>query len=279
MLSDGMRLLSERGVSKALGGSRPGSHWRRQRAAPEGAPYAPVFISAPNLVPYTPASLRIALAQPVLYRATTGGIGYGVDATLLPEICEVWLKARRAGALTHQQELTATTAEVLMSALAHVGIVALVDEATGYQEVRDRNELQRILEAYISKELLPWTRCFPDDFYREMFRLRGWEYSPPQPKRPKFVGKLTNELVYERLPHGVVEELKRKNPVVRNGWRGYKHHQFLTEDIGHPHLQNQLIAVTTLMRAAPTWGSFKRLFDRAFPGPQSTLPGFEDDDD
>ena len=264
-LDDGRRVLSERGVTRALGGKRGGSHWQRRKAA--GAANLPVFISAGNLAPFISASLETALAQPVLYLPRTGKTGrYGILATLIPEICEVWLKARRAGALHPSQEHLAKTAELLVSALANVGIVALVDEATGYQEVRDRQELHRILEAYIAKELLPWTKRFPDEFYQQLFRLRGWEYSPPSPKRPKMVGKLTSRIVYEKLPRGVLQQLRQRNPVVKDGWRRHRHHQFLTEDIGNRHLEKHIASVTTLMRIAPNWSSFERLLERAFPG-------------
>ena len=64
-----------------------------------------------------------------------------------------------------------------MRAFARVGITALVDEATGYQYEREHDELQKILKAYISEELLPWQKRFPDIFYKELFRLNGWNYT------------------------------------------------------------------------------------------------------
>jgi len=279
VLDNGMRVLSERGVTKALGGKRGGSHWKRKSKSPNGT-NLPVYISAGSLTPFIPSSLVLALSQPIRYRYRNGKIGNGVVATLLPEVCDVWLKARRADALHRTQHHIAANAEILILGLANVGIVALVDEATGYQEVRDRNELHRILEAYISKELLPWAKRFPDEFYQQLFRLRGWEYSPPQPKRPKLVGKLTNEIVYQKLPPGVLRELRNRNPVIKNGWRQHKHHQFLTEDIGNPHLEKHIVAVTALMRAARGWATFKRLLTRAFPthGDQYDL-GLEFDDE
>jgi hypothetical protein len=147
-----------------------------------------------------------------------------------------------------------------------VGITALVDEATGYQEERDKQELQRILAAYIAKELLPWTKRFPDEFYENLFRLRGWQYRPLSVRRPLLVGKLTAQLVYEKLPPGVLDELRRVNPVdEETRRRKHKHHQFLTDDIGNPHLQKQLVAVTTLMKVSANWREFKRNFARAFP--------------
>jgi len=276
VLDNGMRVLSERGVTWTLGGKRGGSHWVRQKATPDGT-RLPVFLSAANLAPFIRPSLRMALSNPVRYRGKSGGFGY--EATLLPEICEVLLEARRKKALVSQQEHLADRAEILMSGLARVGIIALVDAATGYEKVRDRIELQRILEAYISKALLPWSKRFPSEFYEEMFRLRNWSYSPPQPKRPRLIGKLTNQLVYDKLPRGVLDELKLLNPVWHDGRRRHKFHQFLTGDVGNPHLANQILAVTTLMRAAPTWGAFKRMFTRAFPGEQMEMNlGIDDED-
>jgi hypothetical protein len=63
----------------------------------------------------------------------------------------------------------------------------------------------------------------------------------------------------------VVDELRRLNPKNEHGNRRARHHKFLSDDIGHPHLQQQITATTTLMRAAEDWPSFKRMFTRAFP--------------
>lgn len=52
-----------------------------------------------------------------------------------------------------------------MTAFAKTGLVAVIDEVTGYQADRDRDELQKVLEKYISAELLPWAKRFPDEFY------------------------------------------------------------------------------------------------------------------
>ena len=223
----------------------------------------PDFLYGTTLEPFVSESLRIALNNPILFRAK-GGIRKAVNANLIPEICEVWLNARDAGALQPSQERIARNADILMRGLARVGITALVYEATGYELIKDRDELERILEAYIAKELLPWTKRFPDDFYEHLFRLRGWQYRPISVKRPKYVGKLTNELIYEKLPQGVLAELRSKNPVTPKGYRRYRHFQFLTEDIGNPHLEKQVASVTTLMKASNNWATFNRLFNRVF---------------
>ncbi len=70
-------------------------------------------------------------------------------------------------------ERIAKAASLLIRGLAYVGIVALVDEATGYQEVRDKRALQSILDKYLRKELAAWAKRFPDEFCKEMFVSGG----------------------------------------------------------------------------------------------------------
>jgi hypothetical protein len=264
VLSNRQRVLSERSVTRALGGKRGGSHWQRAKEFMDGE-YRPVFLSAHNLTPFIPPSLSIALSKPVMYRTKGGHTGYGIPAELLPEICEVLLAARRQHALTEAQTRIADAAEVLMSALAKVGIIALVDEATGYQEFRERDELMRLLDLCVAKELLPWTKRFPTEFYKELFRLRGWAWIEGSNRRPRRVGGDTEDIIYDRLPQGVKEELQRRNPVISPGYRRYRNFQFLSEDIGDPHLQKQITVATALMRASRSWKQFKHLLDRATP--------------
>lgn len=265
VLDDGTRVLSERGVTKALGGKRGGAHWRRMRESGDGA-NLPVYLSANNIRPFIDNELAVALSRPIIYRPVGGGsLGKGVNATLLPRICNVLLKARDAKALVPSQMKIAGASDMLMRGLAHVGIIALVDEATGYQADRAKDELIKILEAYISKELLPWTRRFPPEFFQEIYRLQGWQFREGHLRGPRFVGKLINQLVYEKLPPGVLGELQKRNPVQDYGYRRHKHHQFLTPDIGNPNLEKQIVAVMTLMRASDDKLTFKHLFERAFP--------------
>lgn len=272
VLEDGRRVLSQRSVGRALGRKRGGSDWRIGKDEAGGGKL-PYFLIAENVKPFITNDLLVAASQPILYRPLHGGqLAHGMEATLLPQVCDVWLKAREAGVLTRAtQQMIATKAEILMRGLARVGIIALVDEVTGYQYDRDRTELHRILSAYIAEELMPWTQRFPDSFYEELFRLKGWQYSPPSTKRPKMVGKLTARLIFEKLPPGVLGKLREKNPVIKPGYRRYKLHQFLTLDIGDKHLEKQVISVTTLMRVSRTWRDFEVLFGRAFPSDQRSI--------
>lgn len=225
----------------------------------------PLFIAPRQLDPFISSDLRDGPLRPIYYRDGSS-IVVGYDAKILRAICEVWLSARAAGALQDQQLDKAQRAEELMRALADIGIIALIDEATGYQQFRARDELQRILAAYISPDLLPWSQRFPQNFYAELHRVRGWKYAPGSNKRNHYIGKLTNELIYKQLPQGVLDELRKKNPVdPSKKRRKFTHHQFLTEEIGNPHLEKQIVSVTTLLSVADSWDEFARLFCKRFP--------------
>jgi P63C domain-containing protein len=279
--ADHTRVIAENAVARQLGRGLGGKSLRLA-ARDQGEPL-PAYLTK-TVEPFVTESLRNALNRPIVFRGK-GGVRRGIPASLLPEICEVWLRANDAGALQASQYEIARKALALTRALATVGIIALVDEATGYQEVRERNELQRILSAYVNPIYLPWTKRFPDEFYEELFRLKNWPYNPISVKRPQVVGKLTDKLIYEKLPEGVLLELRSKNPTDERGRRRHKHHQFLTDDIGNPHLERHMAAVVALMKAADNWPRFMKLFDRAFsPRPKHTqkhLPGLEmpDEDD
>jgi hypothetical protein len=275
VLEDGTRLISERGFAKGLETKRGGAHWIRRK---ETGAKLPVFASANNLKPFITQELETALTCPILYKTKAGNfIANGMPAELITEVCKVWVLARNAKALHKSQRHIADRAEVIIFALAKTGITALVDEATGYQEFRDRNALQKILEMYIAKEMLPWTRRFSPEFYKEMFRLRKWQ-NPESIRKPRLVGLLTDHIVYKKLPSGVLEQLKRTNPKNEKGRRKHKHHQFLTEDVGNPHLDRHLAVVTALMRASKTWKGFRKMLDVAVPTPgdQRLLGSMED---
>jgi hypothetical protein len=202
----------------------------------------------------------------------------GFKSESLTKFCELMIQARDRGLLTTERQLiVAEQAQVLYDAFAKIGLTALIDEATGYQKVRPKDELRKLLEAYVAPEFLPWTKRFPDEFYRELFRLRGWSYDPLSVKRPILVGKLTDHIVYKRLPPGVLEELKTRNPKNDSGRRLRKHHQLLTEDVGHPHLDRQIASAMTLMRISTTWRQFDGHLTKAFPISGEQADMFADD--
>jgi len=269
VLSDGTRVLTQQGVLLALGRARAA---KGGTGAAMGVDNLPAFLAANNLKQLITKEL-IASTRAIEFRLPTGGRAFGYAADLLPKVCNVYLKARDMKLLLPSQKRTADQADMLVRGLAEVGIVAMVDEATGYQQVRARDALQAYLERFIRKELAAWVGRFPDEFFSELYRLRKWRPTGSS-RRPGVVGRYIRDLVYERLGPGVIDELEKKNPSDGKGQRKHRHHQWLTDDVGHPALAQHMYALIGFMRAEDEWQSFKHRFDRAYPKRGDTLPLF-----
>lgn len=223
----------------------------------------PPFLAAENLKTFIDDRLRES-TTPILFRTKAGAVAYGFDARLLPMVCDVYIRAGLEGKLTKIQKPIADVCRRLVQGFAEVGIVALVDDATGYAEDRARDELAKLLEAYVAPELAPWTQKFPHEFFRQVYRLHGWHYQPGNTRGPRYIGKFIMKYVWGGLPKEVVGEVKRRNPANERGQRPKKLFQFLTGETGIPHLDWQISTVTTLMRAAQDKDQFDELFGRAF---------------
>jgi hypothetical protein len=271
VLSDGTRVLTQTGIRTSLGISLGGRSGQK-----EGDRLAR-FAAQDTLKSFISKNLLDRTNHPLKFKYPRGNVAYGYEATVLADLCETILAARKAGVLLKRQDHIAAQAEILVRAFARTGIIALVDEATGYQDVRARDALARILEKFISKELRKWVKTFPSDFYKEMFRLKGWQFSPTSVKRPQLVGKYTDDIVYQRLAPGVRDELRRLTPRDEKGRLKTHLHRRLTEDLGHPRLREHLSAVIALMRISDSWNGFMMMIDRALPryGKNLMLPNID----
>ena len=263
VLEDGKRVISGRGITKAIGMKGRGQGVRR-------------IPTHKTLKPFINNELDLAIKNPIKFigvgsRKKNPTAGY--EATILHDLCQAVLDARDANVLkTEQEKRYAKFCDILVRSFAKIGIIALVDEATGYQYDRARYALEEILDKFISKDLRKWAKTFPDEFYEQMFKLRGWQYVPFSVARPGIVGKYTNDLVYERLAPGILEELKRITPRDEKGRTRHRYFQRLTEDVGHPRLREHLTAVIALMKASTKWDQFYRLLQRALPKYMEQMP-------
>ncbi len=260
VLEDGTRVISMAGMLRAFK--------RHPRAATRSQMLPPMLQSA-TLEPFITNELMEA-CKTIQFRVPSGIRATGYRAEALPLICEVYLKARDAGALSSNQKDVAVQADILLRAFATIGIIALVDEATGFQEYRSRTALADILEAFVTKELQPWVKTFPSEFYTQLFRLRKLEQGTGV-KRPQFFGILTNDIVYQRLAPGVLDELKRVTVRDQDGRPKHRYFQRLTQNVGYPQLREHLGAVVAMMRMSNDWNSFMDRLDEFYPKLGSTF--------
>lgn len=259
VLEDGTRVLSSRGMQDALKMVDKAED-SKQKSGTRLARY----LSQKSLKPFIFNNKSEDHFKPIICYDKGHKIN-GYEATVLVDICDGILEARKHINLSPRQSIIAEQCEILVRAFAKVGIIALVDEATGYQYERERFELEKILNAYISDEILKWQLTFTDDFYREIYRLWGLPFIPKYIKnKPSFIGKLTTKYIYEQLPKGVVDRIKEKTGKTEKGNWKYKWHQALTPEIGREHLKKQIIEVTTLMSISQSKEQFDSLFQQKY---------------
>ena len=260
VLETGTRVISHRGLQKSLG-----------LAVTGGASKTAHFMGQFELKVADGKDLTARLSNPIRFTPPFGRSGFGYEATVLADICEVVLAARQAGVTVGRNaDRLAAQCEILLRGFARVGIIALVDEATGYQYDRARDELHRILERYVSKELARWEKTFDADFYKHMHRLKGWAFDPSG-KRSHAVARLTVDLTYDRIHPDLLAELKHVRE--EKGRPSHKLHRWLTtgDQGGHPRLKQHLEGIGALMKVADNWEQFKYWIDRHYPKHNETM--------
>jgi hypothetical protein len=256
------RVLTQEGFLTAIG--RAGKAKGGEGATVDGLP---AFMRANNLKPFIDNDL-VESTTPLEFVPLRGpgyqGRAFGYKASLLPGVCWVYQDAMVAGKLLPSQTHIGQACGRFLKALTNYAIEDLVDIATGFEDMRKRRAIDKIIEQYVEKDAQPWVKMFPLDFYRHIYRLNGWAFDPENTKRPGVVGTWTND-IYDRLAPGVRTALHDR---VRRNERGrptQKLTQYLNPTNGKPHLERLLEGVILLMRMSSTWANFKLLLDQFYP--------------
>lgn len=113
-LPDGRRVISDATMMAALGRGYSGYYSQRDAAAGSEHAVRPRYLAPAVLNPFI--SDKLAHMQPIPYFLRTGKTVAkgGGSAEAVPQICEVWLKARGAGLLNEAQMRTASKAEIII---------------------------------------------------------------------------------------------------------------------------------------------------------------------
>jgi hypothetical protein len=242
VLNNHMRVITQREVVRVLSDGRESGNL--QRYLSRNPLTADDFDLGPTIQFTVPGS--------------PGLIANGFAATTLIEICEKYLEARAQGLLAKSQLKLATNSETVIRACAKVGIIALIDEATGFQKIRADRDLQLKLQAFIAEDLQEWARMFPEAFWLELARLEGIRYSPRS--RPLRWGKYVMMFVYDAIDRDIGKELRKKNP---NPRFLKNHHQWLKK-FGRDQVHDQITKVVTIMQLCEGMEEFRKKFAKIF---------------
>ncbi len=265
VLDDGRRVIPTNYMLDTLHMARGGSMVR-------GMNRLELFVSRERIKPFVSSNLLDRIKNPVRFK-TGGNIAYGYDSDTLIDIAEAVIRADNEVGLQKQQAGIAHQCQVITSSLTRVGLVALIDEATGYQTIRDKDELQQILTLYLLPEHRPWMQTIPEEFTKEVYRVYGWTRTKDN-RGPRYAGKLIRQLIYERMPKPVLPALDEVNPTNSKYQRKHRHHQFLTDKQGLDHFRSLVITVMTILRLSKNKAEFKRHLETFFGNePELDLDG------
>src|SRR5260221_1546261 len=230
VLDDGRRVISRGGATNVLTSKKTGD--------------LESYLRVEGLIGYLPEDLSGQMIEFVIPEVVNRTV-LGMSAETFLEICGAYVRALDEGSLqTPRQKAIAMKAGVFLASCSKVGLVALIDEATGYQYVRSEDALQFKLRLFLEEEMRKWESTFPEELWVEFGRLTHWQGSLHH--RPKYWGRLVMGLIYEYLDQDVAEWLRKNNPKPR---KGQNHHQWLTSQYGLRKLMEHIWMVIGLAKA------------------------------
>ncbi len=263
VLEDGTRVFSGRGIQKVLGTSSTSGLWLSRFVETPGIKLELQEIKTGESDAYN------KITKPIKFlRNNAGGSQsetYGYEATLLIDLCDAIIKTGELGLIEDDSILK--NANIIIRAVAKTGIIALIDEATGYDKAKTRakDELQKFLNSFLSQEAAKWVKVFPDVFFEDLYKMHNWNWTQTS-KRPGVVGQWINDIVYSRIAPLILKELDIRNPKNGRGNRLYKHHQLLSRDVGLPKLQQHLETIHAIVVISDyKWPLFMRNLNKAYP--------------
>lgn len=258
VLSDGTRVISGNAMQKSL------KMIDEDEVKPSGTRLTR-YLTQKTLNPFISKYLDGGHLDPI--KCTDGNTvinGYKADA--LADICDAFLEARKNITLSQRQEIIAAQCEILMRAFARVGIIAMVDEATGFDKVKSdvKDKLQTFLNQFLMKEAAKWVKTFPDQFFMDIYKMRHWDWQESR-KMPGVMGNWIRDIVYERIAP-VMPELERLNPKNEKGNRAKRFHQFFSRGEGLPKLKEYLSTIHTIVVISDyDWDKFRANLDKVHP--------------
>jgi len=100
VLDNGERILVDRSLSTALGIKGSGAYWQKKKKGESAM--LPEYISANYLSPFISQEMSERLSKPLVYKDSDGKENQGIPATALIDICDIWQRADKKGALDNR---------------------------------------------------------------------------------------------------------------------------------------------------------------------------------
>lgn len=256
VLNDGQRVFRLTNLTKAL---RQKDHGKIGN-----------YLAASNINKYLPERLRPLkdhdhdrVPQGTLEFEFAEKIEKGYNSEDFMDVCSAFVTAHLNNEeLSEAQREIVRNANKFILATAKVGIVALIDEATGYQKQRKSDALQLKMRYFLTDDdkAREWEKTFPDELWYEFGRLTGWKGSLK--KRPKYWGKLVNELIYNYLDKDISIYLRQNKVPKYNGYK--KYFQWLNDQKGVKELTQQIWQIIGMSKSCQDMKQLKVMAKEQF---------------
>ncbi len=247
VLNTKQRVISRKGATGVLTGNKGGGNLES-------------YLNIQALQPFLPPLLEEQFIEFELAEYERNNLAKGMTAETFIDVCAGYVKAWEAGALTTETQIAiAQRAGMFLAGCAKVGLIALIDEATGYQYERAQDALKVKLKLFLEEEMRKWEKTFPDQLWVEFGRLTGWKGKAQQ--RPKYWGKLVMELVYDYLDPDVADWLRQNAPAPQHG---QNYHQWLSNQYGLRRLIEHLWMLIGMSSACGNLSELRRKMAEKF---------------
>jgi len=101
------------------------------------------------------------IENPIVFKPLGGDPAHGYEGAVLIEVCDAIIQARNEGALLPSQLFLAAQAEIIIRSAAKIGIMALIDEATGYSDNKRKTEYRELVQQFLLDEVAQWHDEYP----------------------------------------------------------------------------------------------------------------------
>jgi hypothetical protein len=139
------------------------------------------------------------------------------------------------------------------------GIIALVDEATGYQKIRAEHELEEKISLNFTEEMRKWEKTFPDELWDEFARLTG--FVGERGTWPQCWAGYVNSFIYEAMDPDLYAWLKANDAP---STPGHRYHQRFNEQVGLPRLHAHMWLVIGIARMCSSIAELREAITQRF---------------
>lgn len=210
------------------------------------------------------------LGEGIRFQTLDGIQALGRQVGDIGKLCAQIVELQMAGVLPPEKIDLARAANRLNAVLAGIALEALVDEVTGYQEVRAGDYLRSRLQFALREEMDEWQRMWKRATFQSICAVYGRRYLKGAP--PRWLSAIIDKIHRRAFGEDVARALRDLNPDPK-----FKsnHHQLLTDPVRRQFAADLAVVEALARISVRDRAGFWRRVDRYFGRDEDSLTGQE----